>query len=278
MDNSKNLHTIGETAKICKVSRKTLLFYEELGILKPDYICPSNGYRYYGDSTIQLMPILKYYKQMGFKLQGMNGIGEKDGCLFHERNFLNQIKFLEDEEKRIQNSHQALMDWLELIHEGMNVTNNKFESINIKYVKPNQYFSLNQDFEYDYKDSIINIPWIRYLEENNAEITGPVIFSFDDRQKKSLELTNRVTIMQKPVRNNYSNLPLDNIGGKTFISSYYIGDPAQIYKRYADMEYWAKDNGYNCGPDVYERFVVDYWTTTDIDAFVTEILIPVIKK
>lgn len=278
MVNSKNLHTIGETAKICKVSRKTLIFYEELGILKPDYICPSNGYRYYSDSTIQLMPILKYYKQMGFKLQDMNGVGDNGSCLFHERNFLNQISFLEDEEKRIQNSRQALMDWLELIHEGMNVTNNKFESINIKYIQPAQYFFLNQDFDYDYKESVINVPWIRYLEENNAEITGPVILAFDDCQKKSMELANRVTIMQKPVRNNDSNLPLENIGGKTFISSYYIGNHAQMYKKYADMESWAKENGYSCGPNVYERFVVDYWTTTDVNMFVTEILIPIVKN
>lgn len=278
MLNLDNLHTIGETAKLCKVSRKTLLFYEELGILKPDYICPTNGYRYYSESTIQLMPILKYYKQMGFKLQEMTGVGKNNSCLFHERNFLNQISFLEEEEKHIQNSHQALVDWLELIHEGNNVKESGFESINIKYIQPNQYFYLNQEFKYDYKDSIINVPWIRYLEEHNAEITGPVILAFDDCQKRSLELTNRATIMQQPVRNNSSDLPLDNIGGSTFISSYYIGDHTNMYKRYVDMEYWAKENGYSCGPKVYERFVVDYWTTTDINMFVTELLIPANKK
>jgi hypothetical protein len=51
-----------------------------------------------------------------------------------------------------------------------------------------------------------------------------------------------------------------------------------MYKKYTDMEAWAKENGYSCGPNVYERFVVDYWTTTDVNMFVTEILIPIVKN
>ncbi|MDT2704299.1 MerR family transcriptional regulator [Enterococcus dongliensis] len=65
----KKLLSIGEAADICHVSRKTLRFYEELGLLVPDYVSPQNNYRYYSEETVMLIPILKYYKQMGFRLQ-----------------------------------------------------------------------------------------------------------------------------------------------------------------------------------------------------------------
>ncbi len=49
---TKKLHSIGEAAEICHVSRKTLRFYEELGLLVPDHVSPKNGYRYYSEEQL----------------------------------------------------------------------------------------------------------------------------------------------------------------------------------------------------------------------------------
>ena len=38
--------TTGEFAKICSVSKQTLIYYDRVGIFSPD-ITGSNGYRYY---------------------------------------------------------------------------------------------------------------------------------------------------------------------------------------------------------------------------------------
>ena len=35
--------------------------------------------------------------------------------------------------------------------------------------------------------------------------------------------------------------------------------------------------GYRCGPECYERYVVDYWTTREPAEFVTEVIVPVTK-
>ena len=39
--------TAGEIAKLSGLSKQTILFYDKKGILKPDYVDPDNGYRYY---------------------------------------------------------------------------------------------------------------------------------------------------------------------------------------------------------------------------------------
>ena len=41
------LLSIGEAAKLKQVSVKSLRYYETIGILKPAYVDPSSGYRYY---------------------------------------------------------------------------------------------------------------------------------------------------------------------------------------------------------------------------------------
>ena len=62
----EQLYTIGEVSKLCNVSAKALRFYDKIGMIAPDKISES-GYRYYSLDTILSIPIVKYYKQMGFR-------------------------------------------------------------------------------------------------------------------------------------------------------------------------------------------------------------------
>ncbi|WP_334329086.1 MerR family transcriptional regulator [Companilactobacillus sp. HBUAS59699] len=275
--NMDKLHTIGETAKICGVSRKTLRFYEELGLLVPDYVCPDNGYRYYSDDTLNMVPILKYYKQMGFHLQEMNGVGDTCDCFFHERNFLTKLDELKKEEKELQNRYQAIYDWVGMLHEGNMAIENGLSSITLKYVEQEQYYSLEQDFKYDYKDSIINLPWINHLEEYGSAITGPVILSFNNYQEKAAGTISRATIMQKPVRNDPHRLQTKDFGGQMYLCTYNVGAPNTSASKYHDLEVWAKNHGYELSPECYERYLVDYWATKDENSFVCEIMVPAEK-
>lgn len=39
--------TIGEFSRICRVSTKTLRYYETMGLLQPWLVNPATGYRFY---------------------------------------------------------------------------------------------------------------------------------------------------------------------------------------------------------------------------------------
>lgn len=274
---TKKLHSIGEAAEICNVSRKTLRFYEELGLLVPDYISPKNGYRYYSDDTVMLIPVLKYYKQMGFHLQEMTGVSNNSDYFFHQRNFLTKLEVLKQEEERIQNCHESVSDWVGLLNEGTIAMENNMNNISLKYIDRDYYFFLEQDFEYDYKKSIINIEWTNYLGASDSEITGPVILSFDDYRAKADGRMKRATVVQKPVRNSKFLLPRQDFGGQMFVCMYHLGNQKLIADKYALIEEWANRHHYQLGPSCYERYVIDYWSTQDTNKFVTEIMLPVQK-
>ncbi|MDT2640303.1 MerR family transcriptional regulator [Enterococcus dongliensis] len=273
----KKLLSIGEAADICHVSRKTLRFYEELGLLVPDYVSPQNNYRYYSEETVMLIPILKYYKQMGFHLQEMSGVADTSDYFFHQRNFLSKLDSLKKEEERIQNCYEAVSDWVGLLNEGMITTENQMCSINLKYIEREPYYFLEQSFEYDYKKSIINIDWTNHLEKFESEITGPVILGFSDYQTKAEGTIQSATILQKPVRNSKVSLPRQDLGGQMFLCMYHLGDYQTIDEKYQILAEWALEHNYQIGPNCYERYVIDFWSTQDSNKFVTEIMIPVIK-
>ena len=43
---------IGKFSKLSGLSNKTLIWYDQVGLLKPDYVNPDNGYRYYSEQSL----------------------------------------------------------------------------------------------------------------------------------------------------------------------------------------------------------------------------------
>ncbi|MGX7058404.1 MerR family transcriptional regulator [Vagococcus humatus] len=274
----KELYTIGQVAKMCKVSKKALRFYEELGIFVPDKVCEENGYRYYNKETMMFIPIIKYYKQMGFKLQEMEGVKDHSSYFYHENNFISKLNELELEEQAIKNKHTAVSDWFNLLQEGTMAIQNKIDHVSVKYLDQMSYYYQEQDFFFNYKESIINIPWVNSLESHQCAITGPVILEFSSYQDKMNQKSKKSCILQQPVGKLNFQMDVKDFGGSMFLCAYHIGDHQDIYKQYQKIEDWATEHGYTCGPEAYERYVIDYWTTKETDKFVTEVLIKATKS
>jgi DNA-binding transcriptional MerR regulator/effector-binding domain-containing protein len=274
----KNLYTIGEAAKLCNVSRKTLRFYEELDILKPDVICSKNGYRYYSEHSLGKISVIKYYKQMGFKLNEIGNVYQPNQYAALEKNFTTKLTDLKKEAALIHEKYTATSDWFDLIKEGNVVQQNNIQTVNVKYLDKQKLYCLDQPFHYDYCESILNVPWVKHLEKHQTSITGAVILEFHSHREKANGSITHAQIMQKPVTNFDSSMETTYFGGELVISTYHIGTLRNISKSYQRITDWAKKNGYTCGEHCYERYVIDYWSTHDESKFVTEILIPARKK
>lgn len=68
------LYKIGMFAGMNHVSVKTLRYYDEQGLLKPEYVDEGNGYRYYLASQIADLHQILSLRNMGFTLEDIKGI------------------------------------------------------------------------------------------------------------------------------------------------------------------------------------------------------------
>ena len=59
--------TAGEIAKLSGLSKQTILFYDKKGILKPDYVDPDNGYRYYSADQLDFLDNISMLKVLGYR-------------------------------------------------------------------------------------------------------------------------------------------------------------------------------------------------------------------
>ena len=95
-----NRYTIKQIADLAGVSRRTLHFYDEKGVLTPSSI-GDNGYRFYDDdSLLQLQQIL-FYRELGLELEQIKQILNSSdfdmvtALQSHRQKLLDKIKHLQ---------------------------------------------------------------------------------------------------------------------------------------------------------------------------------------
>lgn len=273
---NEKYYTIGEVSKICNISTKALRFYDKIGLISPDMVSEENKYRYYTRKTLLSVPIIKYYKQMGFKLDEMQEVLEGDTYSVFEKHFRHKLDELQELEKQVFQSYTSVKDWYELIKEAGQIIENNVTEVAVKYLDASDYIFFEQDFEYNFMESIINIEFTNFIESIHNAITGPVIINFPSLDERMNGTCKRIRVVQKSICPTTEEHTL-RVGGHMVASCYHIGTHESLGDTYTKIIEWADCHGYRCDSASFERYVTDYWTTKNADQHVTEILIKVTK-
>ncbi len=66
--------SIKQFAEMAGVSVRTLHYYDEIGLLSPDYVESQNGYRFYGENALERMQEILFYRELHFPLKAIADI------------------------------------------------------------------------------------------------------------------------------------------------------------------------------------------------------------
>ncbi|OEU71081.1 MAG: MerR family transcriptional regulator [Desulfuromonadales bacterium C00003068] len=278
----KNKYSIGEVSKRCNISTKALRYYDKLGLIKSkrDDI---NNYRYYSKEALLAVPVIKYYKQMGFTLEEMKyfieGKVDVERSIYNaiKRSFTTKIEHLQKILEETQRQYTSVKDWFDLITEAEMVIDNNIHEVSVKFIEPSTYLYQEQQFLNDIKASIINIKFTNYVEEINNEITGPVIINFSSSNDRMKNKDQPIKILQKTLKKCKENETI-GLGKHIMVSCYHIGSHDNINDTYEKIYHWASEHGYILGEESFERYVTDYWTTSNSALYVTEVLMNASRK
>lgn len=272
----KKFYSIGEMSDICNISKKTLRYYDSIGLITPcrhDY----NNYRYYTKDALLSVIVLKYYKQMGFKLNEMRAFFEGKIPNIHKEisaSFESKIMELTRAKQEIDHQYASVCGWYDLIKESTMVIENDIREISVKYIEPVQLLSLDHYYDKDIKSAIISLDFANHVSAMKNKIAGPVIINFSSFDGRMHNQPQPVRLMQRTI------LPCPQessvtFGGMMMAACYHIGPIDAIGDVYHRMYHWAERHNYRLGGDSYERYVTDYWTTGNCEQHVTEVLVSV---
>ena len=63
------MYSIGRFSKLTGVSTKTLIWYDQVGLLKPEKVDIENGYRYYGEESFKRLANIHFWQSMEFSVK-----------------------------------------------------------------------------------------------------------------------------------------------------------------------------------------------------------------
>jgi DNA-binding transcriptional MerR regulator len=104
------MYKISEFAEMTGLSKETLRYYAEVGLLEPAYIHEENNYRYYDDGSYFLAVLLVKLRSFGFTIQEMISV-------MKDESFANLDTLLLQKREKIQMQIEDLRQKAEEIDE-----------------------------------------------------------------------------------------------------------------------------------------------------------------
>ena len=266
----KDYYKIGGISKIYGIGRDSLMYYEDIGILKP--FRDKNGYRMYKLSDIWRLNLIKELRSLNFPMKKIKEYLD-DRNIESTKEILNKEIILIDEKiEELLSYKQNIMKRLDTINDELR--NLKLYEIDLVYINK------------------------RKSRELNANITKDEEFDFLI-QKLQKDYENRFTILGN--NNIGSSFCLDKIKQgiyNEFKSVFcFLEDEEEIYniifnegyyltltykgkyknnKHYINKMFkYIEEKGYKIISDPIEIYKIDIHETEDINEFITEIQIPV---
>ena len=118
-----NYFSTGEFAKLCNVNKKTLFYYDEIGLFKPE-IVKENGYRYYSIYQLEVFDIIHTLRDLGVPLKQIKSF-------IDERNPKSVVKFfeyktgeIENEIKQLRRKQEIMSNKIKIIKEAEKIRDN----------------------------------------------------------------------------------------------------------------------------------------------------------
>lgn len=140
--NIQNYFTTGELSHLCRIPRKTLLYYDKLGLITPEVI-DENGYRYYKRSQLFLLQLVLTLRQLDIPIAQIKEYLAHRSLANYNQLFTERIKTFSQQIKQLEAMKAEL---LETVADLDNIAALKLDSITIEKIPP-QYLFISKPTE-----------------------------------------------------------------------------------------------------------------------------------
>lgn len=265
---------IGEFSKLCKTSIKTLRYYDEVDLLKPEYIDKETGYRFYTTEQLIKYHSIQSCRQIGLSINEIKLIllGKNEEIILNKRKQeltelqdtiteqLSRIEFLQSgaDDEDYMNYRAVIKELSDCIVYSKKMTVPDYDSYftlipalgeavtalnpGLRCTIPAYCFIIYLDGEY--KEKNINIEFCEAVEHFGICPEGV--------EFKEIEATTAVCVMHK-------------------------GPYEKLNLAYAYAFKWIESNGYIVTDNPRESYIDGIWNKVNEEDWLTELQIPVIS-
>ncbi|MCH1625269.1 MerR family transcriptional regulator [Ferdinandcohnia quinoae] len=272
----ETLYSIGEVAKLANVSIQTLRYYDQISLFKPAYVDPNTNYRYYKDSQLYHLDLIKSLKYIGTSLEDIKKVQHlqrEDSLLFlNEQDAVieQQLERLKEVQQNIKYVKRRIKKQLNYPVFGEIVIQEEVEMRILKTAVKNispldllnaSYSELKKIVEFEegvinnsYGAIISNQPYEKVEEITYTHIFTPIL---TDKQISTMS----------------PGIEVAKIPAGRYVCIYYIFTPEVYFTHLQMLMDYIVTHQLKVTGDIYEMFTQSYYTKGDEGEYIVEMKI-----
>lgn len=267
----KEFFTIGELSRLFNVKIATLRYYDDIGLLKPQYTDKQTNYRYYSTEQFERLSSIKYLRALGVPINELldfynyreietlvEMLKKQQTEIARKKRELEQIESkISHRLAQIEDATKASMDAIEEV---------RLPEWRVAYLSREYY--LGEDIEYPISELVENYGIdgeiflgkigisisISNLESNKFDRYSGIFMILEDED----EITASET----------------NFPSREYLRIRFKGSHMEAAYYYKKLLIYMKKHHYKLIDDSIEITLIDYGITNDREKYVTEILLP----
>lgn len=137
-----NLFSIGNIAKLFSLSVGSLRHYENLEILKPEYIDEKTGYRYYSTNQFECLNTIRYLRLLDMPLEQIGDFLNNRDISKMQEMLHQQKEYVVEKQKELRNIEKKINNRLNQIEDALS---SQLDKIKIQNISSKRIAYLQQD-------------------------------------------------------------------------------------------------------------------------------------
>ena len=279
-------YSIGKVSTLCNVSVKTLRYYDQIGLLVPQYRKETSHYRYYEHTQLLTLHIIRKLRLLGVSLKDIQQIIHNCDNAAMERCVISRMDEISKNIQELQEQFAIGENLLQRLKAG-NVflqikekRNQDTRAIQIEQI-PTCNVIFTRRLKSNYQNSDVSIDrWFELLElakKYNLKTTGSIILTYHNAPleqfyNKDCDLESCIQVNE--IKNSSE---FKQFGGFLAVTAIHVGKNEEIIQTHVKAIKWLKQQGYAIHGPISEEYIISPIDVCDVEDHITKIIIPVKK-
>lgn len=259
--------TTGEFAKLCKVNKQTVIYYDQIGLLTPTYR-NEKGYRYYSFRQLELFNVIHLLKELGMSLEEIQSYMQKRSPELFYSLMLKQKEKVRMKKRALDNLEKMMDVKINILEEAERID---FHQILFQHL-PESTLYLSLDIK-DISDEEFAKVVTQFINELNAMDldTGFQIGGMTLREQVlEGEYTNYSHLYMKQLKRKKNQQYFKTAPGMYAIG-YHLGKEENIHLTYEHLFSEIQLRNYEIGDYVMEEYIYDGVVKNSEENYITKI-------
>ena len=276
--------SIRDVSELCNIPSKTLRYYDEIGLIVPEFRDASSRYRYYSKEQIITLCIIRRLRKMGFDLKTIQSIVSGNTASTLEQCIAAKVSEVEQEIQNLERNRALLEASLDRLKAGVHLLNTKSlpegEDIHIETIAPVELVSTRKTMK-NYANQEVSLD--RWLELSNLcgelglKESGTYIVTYYSNPLEQFLYSDTDIEFGITVEDAGAAVSHRTFGGFTAAIAIHLGNYADIIQTHVRLVQWINQNHYKIVGPISEEFIISPLDITNAHEHVTKIIIPVEK-